>query len=257
MTDTEKRRLDETGFVVLEDFMGPRLLRELRDAVEALYAWEGDEAGAEFKKEPGCRRLANLADKGEVFRRIMVEPRLLDYISAVLGSDFKLSSLNARSVDPQASDAQPLHADMGAIADERGYWVCNSVWMLDDFTPDNGPLRVVPGSHRLRQLPQDVLDDLHAPHPDEVLVTGKAGTVVVMNAHCWHGGLANRTARSRTAVHVFYARRDKPQQLYQKKFLRPEVQAHLSPRQRDILALDDPHNDLVSAEVAVRSGFLK
>ncbi|MGE3806704.1 MAG: phytanoyl-CoA dioxygenase family protein [Gemmataceae bacterium] len=257
MTDTEKRCLEESGFVVLPDFMGADLLRELRDAVEALYAWEGDEAGAEFKQEPGCRRLANLADKGDVFRRIMIDPRLLEYIAVVLGPDFKLSSMNARSVEPHASSAQPLHADMGAIADEQGYWVCNSVWLLDDFTPENGPLRIVPGSHRLNKLPQEVLADVAAPHPDEVLVTGKAGSVVVMNAHAWHGGLANGTPRPRTAVHVFYARRDKPQQQYQKQLVRAEVQAALTPRQRHILALDDPHNDAVSAEVAVRSGFLK
>ncbi len=218
---------------------------------------EGERAGSEFKQESGCRRLANLVDKGDVFQRVIALPRLLEYVRHVLGPEIKLSSLNVRSVDAHWPEGQPLHADMAAIADERGYWVCNSVWMLDDFTPDNGPLRVVPGSHRLGKLPQDVLDDLHAPNPDEVLTTGKAGTVVVMNAHAWHGGLANRTSRSRTAVHVFYARRDKPQQLYQKKFLRPEVQAHLSPRQRDILALDDPHNDELCAQATVLSGFMK
>lgn len=257
MTAADKRQLDEQGFLVLEDFMGQELLAELRAQVEALFEAEGENAGAEFKQEPGCRRLANLADKGEVFRRIMVEPRLLAGIGHVLGPDFKLSSLNARSVDPHTSSAQPLHADMGAIADELGYWVCNSVWMLDDFTPDNGPLRIVPGSHRRRQLPQEELADAAAPHPDELLVTGRAGTVVIMNAHAWHGGLDNRTERPRTAVHVFYARGDKPQQQYQKQLVRAEVQAGLTPLQRRILALDDARNDEISVQVAVRSGFLK
>ena len=38
------------------------------------------------------------------------------------------------------------------------------------------------------------------------------------------------------------------------------VRVHLvgpEPELRDLLALDDPHNDRLSAEVAVRSGFLK
>ena len=81
------------------------------------------------------------------------------------------------------------------IPDEKGYWVCNTVWMLDDFTPENGATRMVPGSHRWGRRPQDVLDDPMAPHPDEVLLTGKAGSVAVMNAHMWHGGTANRTRR--------------------------------------------------------------
>jgi ectoine hydroxylase-related dioxygenase (phytanoyl-CoA dioxygenase family) len=78
-----------------------------------------------------------------------------------------------------------------------------------------------------------------------------------MNAHLWHGGTANRTARPRTAVHAFYCRRDRPQQQYQKQLLRPEVQAALSAELRHLLALDDADNDRLSATVAVRSGFLK
>src|SRR5205823_9400758 len=142
-------------------------------------------------------------------------------------------------------------ADMSAIADEAGFWVCNSVWMLDDFTADNGALRLVPGSHNWRRLPQQALDDPLADHPDQVLVTGRAGTVVVVNAHAWHGGTANRTAAARTAVHAFYCRRDRPQQQYQKRLLCPEVQLALSPQLRDLLAVDDPLNDQLSAEVAV------
>jgi len=34
------------------------------------------------------------------------------------------------------------------------------------------------------------------------------------------------------------------------------VQDSLSPELRDLLALDDPHNDAVSAAATVRSGFL-
>jgi ectoine hydroxylase-related dioxygenase (phytanoyl-CoA dioxygenase family) len=146
---------------------------------------------------------------------------------------------------------------MSAIPDEKGYWVCNTIWMLDDFTPDNGATRMIPGSHKWGRRPQDVLDDPMASHPDETLLTGKAGCIAVMNAHMWHGGTANRTSAPRLAMHAFYCRRDKPQQQYQKPLLRPEVQAALSPECRQILALDDPLNDELSATVTVRSGFLK
>jgi ectoine hydroxylase-related dioxygenase (phytanoyl-CoA dioxygenase family) len=257
MTPKEQHLLDTTGYVVLDGFMSSPLLGELRTRVEELFAEEGTQAGAEFKQEAGSRRLANLIDKGDVFRRVLGMPELLAYVGHVLGPEFKLSSANARSVNPHADDSQPLHADMAAIADEKGYWVCNTVWMLDDFTTDNGAIRVVPGSHRLGRLPQEVISDLKQPHPDEVLVTGKAGTVVVMNAHAWHGGTGNRTSAPRTALHLFFCRRDKPQQQYQKRLLRPQVEGELSSELRRLLALDDPLNDSLSAEVAVRSGFLK
>lgn len=257
MTDDERRQLDEQGYVLLPGMMGPDLLAELRASIARLFDDEGDRAGLEFRQEPNAHRLANLVDKGEVFRRAIVLPALLQYIRHVLGPDIKLSSLNARSADPGSEDGQPLHVDMGAVPDEAGYWVCNTIWLLDDFTPDNGATRVVPGSHRWGSRPQDVLDDPMAPHPGEVLVLGPAGSIAVMNSHLWHGGTANRSAAPRLAMHAFYCRRDKPQQQYQKQLVRPEVQASLAPEVRAMLALDDPLNDTLSAAPVERSGFMK
>jgi ectoine hydroxylase-related dioxygenase (phytanoyl-CoA dioxygenase family) len=257
MTSQEREGLDRDGYVVLEACMGGELLQELRARILELFDEEGDRAGSEFKTEEHARRLANLVDKGEVFRRAIALPPVLEAVRHVLGGDCKLSSLNARSADPHTDVGQPLHVDMSAIPDARGYWVCNTVWMLDDFTLQNGPTRMVPGSHQWGSRPQDVLPDPLAPHPQEVLLTGSAGTIAVMNAHLWHAGTANRTAAPRLAMHGFYCRRDKPQQQYQKGLLRPEVQASLSSELRWILALDDPLNDQLSAAVTVRSGFMK
>jgi hypothetical protein len=256
LTQSETEQLDNLGYLTLPNFF-PDLLEPLKKRIHELFAAEGDRAGSEFKQEPGCRRLANLVNKGDIFQQLIAHPRLLPYIRHVLGDAFKLSSLNARSVDPHWTKSQPLHADMAAIADDQGFWVCNAVWMLDDITPENGPLRAIPRTHHLRKLPADILTDLEKPHPDEVLITGQAGTVVIMNAHLWHGGLGNHTAHPRTALHAFYCRRDKPQQQYQKQLLRPEVQTKLSAEVRDLLALDDPLNDQLSSRPRVTSGFLK
>ena len=256
MHEEHKRQLDEEGYTVLDGVMGDELLGALRGRILRLIDEEGDKAGSEFRTEEHARRLANLVDKGEVFQRAITLPEVLDGVRHVLGEP-KLSSLNARSADPNSDAGQPLHVDMAAIPDEHGYWVCNTIWMLDDFTAQNGATRVVPGSHKWGQRPQDVLADPNLPHPDEILVTGRAGGVVVMNAHLWHGGTANRTSAPRLAMHAFYCRRDKPQQQYQKQLLRSSVQQQLTPELRHLLALDDPLNDAISANVAVRSGFMK
>jgi hypothetical protein len=67
LTTSQERELDENGYLVLDDFMSSDLLLRLRDRIEALFRQEGDAAGAEFKQEPGCRRLANLVDKDPLF----------------------------------------------------------------------------------------------------------------------------------------------------------------------------------------------
>jgi ectoine hydroxylase-related dioxygenase (phytanoyl-CoA dioxygenase family) len=224
MTAEQTRQLQQDGVLVLRGAMDAEWLEELRAAVARQLAIEGANAGAEFRKEEHAERLANLVDKGEVFRRVICHPELLDAAEAVLGGDFKLGSLNYRGADPHSNSAQPLHCDMGMVPDAAGNAVFNSIWLLDDFTPENGATRYVPGSHTWGKLPQQVLSDPQAPHPGERLALGAAGDVILMNAHLWHGGTANRTGATRRSLHAFFVRGDQPQQQYQKRLLRPETQ---------------------------------
>lgn len=254
---SESRQLRERGYVVLEDFIMPDRLQRLRDRVERVYAQEGESAGHEFRHEDHVRRLANLVAKGEEFEDLVADSAILKRVECVLGPDFKLSSLNARSANPYENCRQPLHIDAGAIPDERGYWVCNTIWLLDDFTPENGATRCIPGSQDWRLNPVETLEDPLAAHPEEVLVTARAGAVVVMNAHMWHGGTENRTAAPRRALHAFYCRADKPQQQYQKVLIPEEVQLRFRREVRKILALDDLSNDEISSKSTGASGFLK
>jgi hypothetical protein len=244
--------LERDGYLILKGFMSESLLARLRERTDELFAAEGDSAGSEFRQEPNAGRLANLVAKGEVFEEIVSMLSVLDHIREVLGPRFKLSSLNARTAPPQSDSHQPLHVDGGLLPDEHGYAVCNTVWMLDDFTPENGALRAIPGSHRWGRRP-----DQDEVHPDEILITGRAGTVVVMNAHMWHGGTANRTGKPRRALHGFYCRYDIAQQQYQKALIPPDAQARMSPALREVLALDDPLNDELSSSMTMASGFLK
>jgi len=94
----------------------------------------------------------------------------------VIQRPFKLVSLNGHDPLP-GHGQQKLHSDFGGTrGDGRGQQT-NALWMLDDLTAENGPTRVVPGSHRWPDLPQDKVDDLLAPHPQETYITGPAGSV--------------------------------------------------------------------------------
>ena len=256
LTAQECQQLDDTGTLFLHDFASPERVQALRQRIAEVFAQLGDQAGAEFKQEPQTDRLANVVNYGKIFEDLIAEPKVLAAVGHVLGNEFKLSSLNARSARPHSDWVQPLHCDMGLLPDARGNSVCNVIWLLDDFTTENGATRYVPGSHRAGKLPNDVLTDALAPHPDEQLVLAEAGTVVVINSHVWHGGTANLTAKPRLALHSFYCRRDIPQQQYQKQLLDAAVQAQLSPALRWLLALDDPLNDALGTLDHPKSGFL-
>ena len=233
LADETRERLDRDGYAVLLGVLSGQELEAIRIRLAELLVAEGEAAGLEVHQEAGTNRLADLVNKGPMFKPCFTEPRVLACVGHVLG-DFKLSSLNFREALPGQGN-QALHADYGGPAPDSGFQVCNSIWLLDDFTADNGATRVVPGSHRSDTVPRLAMPDPTAAHPDQVLLIAPAGTVVVFNSHVWHGGTVNHTDRPRRALHSYFARRERGQQTDQKKYLRPETLAGLSPAARFVL----------------------
>lgn len=241
MDKDQREQLDRQGFVLLKNVLSAEDVGQVLARLEALWVEEGDQAGAENYLEPGVRRLANLAAKGAIFRRLLCHPAVLDVVGTVLGKSIRISMLNARDALPHSEAKQPLHtdADHGAKADAQGYLVCTAIWMLDPFTRENGATRLVPGTHLHSTLPKEAMADVYGPHQSEVYVTGAAGDVFIFNGHCWHAGRSNTTDGTRRAILAHYARADQPQRLNQRQPLSAEVQAQLNPLERDILGLDD------------------
>ncbi|HEX4290187.1 MAG TPA: phytanoyl-CoA dioxygenase family protein [Trebonia sp.] len=232
LDQTTRERLDRDGYAPLPGVLTDAQLSQARARVAELAAAEGDAAGREVHQEAGTDRLADLVNKDPVFEVCFTDPRLLACVAHVLG-DFKLSSLNSRAALPGAG-LQALHQEGGPVG-LGPYQVCNSIWLLDDFTEENGATRVVPGSHRRTVSPRDSVPDPHAPHPEQVTLTAPAGTVIVFNSHIWHSGTRNNTDRARRAVHAYFTRRDGTQQLNQREYIRPETRARLSPAAAYIL----------------------
>ena len=241
----EARSLDEQGFVAFRSLLGQETVEQLRARFEDLIKAEGANAGKEVDtKEAGVRRLADLVNKGPEFDVCYSQPKVLSAIAHVFQQrEFKLSSLNGRDAAP-GTGAQPLHEDWNDYKQDGSFrqagdpsYVVNSLWMLDDFTPDNGATRVVPGTHKMR-APRFYLDNPLDQHPDEVKVTGSAGTVVVFNSHLWHGGTNNTSGRVRRALHSYFVAREFDQQLNQRSYITRVTYDRLSPAQRYLLDVE-------------------
>lgn len=132
----------------------------------------------------------------EAWRALGVLPIVHEPIVELLGGPTQVRFFG-RSPAPGLGD-QRLHADAG----DEGPTIVRvaSVWMLDDFDAENGATRIVPGSHLHRRQPDGVR------HPDEVVVTGLAGDVLLFDAHLWHAGGRNVSQRQRRSVQMFWSR---------------------------------------------------
>lgn len=234
--------LDTYGYLNLGQLLTDKQVKQVNDRIDELMQAEGENAGAELAeskyirhpKEEGADRLANLVNKGSVFDVFYTHPRVLAAIEAVLGQEYKLSSLNYRAAKPNQG-LQKLHVDWKNTVVNGSYKVCNSIWLFDDFTADNGSTRIVPKSHKLSSLPDEVMADPLDKHPDEIRIIAPAGSVFIFNSHVWHGGTTNQTDQVRRSIHSYFCSREQPQQIDQKKYITEETSQRIGEKGRYIL----------------------
>jgi hypothetical protein len=256
LSQAQREALDRDGFFIVPDVYSPAECRAMGEAFDRLKAVEGERGGHEVHVEPGVPRVSNIFNKTDAFDACLACKPLLAASHYLLG-EFKLHGANLR--DPvKGQGHQDLHVDVPKhFADD--WWVSNGILLFDDMRLDNGPTRVVPGSHRWPPINVPYVNvgdwqpapltaeeqarvpaDLGAPYPGEVRVTARAGSVIIINSSLWHSGTRNESGDRRRVLHLTYTRRDLPQQLHQRDYLTPELYERMSPAQRFLMDIEAP-----------------
>src|SRR5271169_937712 len=254
LTPEQRRKFDEEGYFVVEDVFDPAEVAEMRSEFDRLRSIEGEFGGHEVHIEPGAPRLSNLFNKSPAFDRCLsCKPPMA--AAAYLLGEIRVYSLNARN-PLKGQGQQPLHSDVPRVT-PTDWRVVNSMVMLDDMTDANGATRVVPGSHkwvpinvpdvnmaevkRVEVRPEEepiIPKDSMAPHPQEIKLTGKAGSVAVINGHIWHGGTLNESGAPRRVLHLAIGRRDLAPQFSDREHLTPELYERTNAPQKYLLDIE-------------------
>jgi ectoine hydroxylase-related dioxygenase (phytanoyl-CoA dioxygenase family) len=182
------------GFVVVPDVLDAATLARLREAFSPTPT-SGTQHVRVTPETPGYPAWAALPE----------HPILRTAAEALLGREFHVGDLHGRNPLPGFGQ-QGLHADWPARTAPNVCHVVTALWMLDDFTVENGATRVVPGSHRLPGAVPRALAQPLAHHPDERVVTGRAGSVLLLDGHLWHSGRWNTSEAGRRCVQMVVRR---------------------------------------------------
>ena len=257
ITADQAQQLDGKGFFIVENVISQIAVEKMRSEFERIHALENNQGGHEVHVEPGARRISNIFNKTDAFDTCLEIPEVLGASHYLLG-EIKVHGANLR--DPvQGHGDQALHVDVPKKFDDD-WWVVNSMIMLDEMTMENGPTRVIPGSHRWAPInvpvvnqgdwepmplsPEDeakVPKNLNSPYPGEIYVTAPAGSAIICNSSMWHSGTLKKSNDYRRMLHLTYTRRDLPQQLVQLDHLTPELYNRMSSVHRYLLEIEPPH----------------
>jgi ectoine hydroxylase-related dioxygenase (phytanoyl-CoA dioxygenase family) len=184
--------LDHAGYVVVVDALDEQWVTRLRRAFEVAPIQASGTQHVE---------IVDSTPEVESWRALEYHPALVAAAEHVLGGARRLVDIHGRNPLPGFGQ-QGLHTDAVPRAPGDPYSVFTTLWMLDDFTVENGATRVVPGSHLQPRPIAKALAQPLARHPDEIIPVGRAGSALMLNGHLLHSGRRNDSKGPRRAVQM-------------------------------------------------------
>ena len=124
--------LNDVGFVVIPNLIAPNRLAQLSAAYDSAVASASSDDVVVGRT---TTRVHDFVNRGSEFDELYVCQPLLKACCQVIGQPFKLSSMLARTLHPNAQ-AQGLHIDFKP--DEERFPMVSFIWMVDEFRSDNG-----------------------------------------------------------------------------------------------------------------------
>jgi ectoine hydroxylase-related dioxygenase (phytanoyl-CoA dioxygenase family) len=218
----------EKGFAVVPGPFGPGELTGVLSDVDR--AIDQCPSGDVYTGSTGTNvRMEGLLDRAPSLAAVFTHPLLLKVASKKIGGPFRLSSFHLRTVLPGA-EAQVLHQDVAP--GEDGWPLIGFMFMVDEFSAQNGATRFVSGTESLASMPEI----LKRAHPDEERACGGPGSMVIFDGSVWHGFGANRSANSRRGVYgALIPQRAKPARDFSAT-LPPMIWDQLSAESRELLS---------------------
>lgn len=141
--------------------------------------------------------------RGGPFLEVYGHPALLSIGEAIFGPNFVPLGLNMVIKRPGYGVSIPWHRDPSGFRLQPGI---NAGIYLDDATPENGMLYVVPGSHKLdcRIDLQELVEEHGFAIPGAIPVPAKAGDVVVHSENVLHGSRVSHGHSTRRVIYYCF-----------------------------------------------------
>ncbi|MCY3851278.1 MAG: phytanoyl-CoA dioxygenase family protein [Acidimicrobiaceae bacterium] len=228
----------ENGYAFVEQALTPRQLAALvadfaawvEESREHSEPYGGTPANrARFDLEadhnpqrPALRRVASPVDVSDAYLEAMRDNRALDAVAQLIGPDVEYNNSKINAKHPGSATEVKYHQDF-MFQPHTNEDLIAVLFFLDGVTLENGPLKVVPGTHL-----GDLFDHWHdgvytgavsaeveAAHAaDAVAVHGPAGSACLMHTRLLHGSAPNDSDKPRTLFICEYRAEDsKPLQV--------------------------------------------
>ncbi len=235
MATLDQQQIDffwRNGYLVVENAVDEQTLAALRsdfttwvdESREHTQAYgEAFDGRARFdveaghsKASPALRRVNAPVEISPAYYRAMTESRMAEMVAELIGPNVKFHHSKINSKLPGGKTAVKWHQDFPFTPHSNDDLI-TALLMVDEVTDENGPLEVLPGSHKgeIHSLWHDgvftgAIDDTTAQQCQQqsVKCMGTAGSVCLMHTRLLHGSAPNLSTAPRTLFISVYSAED-------------------------------------------------
>ena len=227
----QAEQFDRGGYLVLEDVFSPEEMACLQKEAGAMLGDPASLAPDTIITEPGGHEIRSIFEihvQNRAMARLAADERLAGVARFLLGDEVYLHQSRLNYKPGFAGKEFFWHSDFETWHVEDGMPRMRALSMsvlLSENTPHNGPLMLIPGSHRhyltcVGETPEDhyksSLKKQEYGVPDEHRLTelahelgivaplGKPGTVIIFDCNVMHGSNGNITPFPRANVFLVY-----------------------------------------------------
>lgn len=227
LTDDQLRAFDDHGYLHLGQVADDRLFRAMQQRIDQIMLGEVVYEGMFFQLDSTTGNYGDLSGSGwagpslkyrkiqeleqdPIFLEYLQQPLFRDLTRRLVGEEISVFRAMFMNKPAGAGTVLPYHQDGGSQWGlDRERFV--TVWTaLDDATPANGCVEVIPGSHKLGLLSEHghtitaEQEAEHAPEGKAVALAVPAGHALLLHNYLLHRSGVNRTEHPRRAFSVVY-----------------------------------------------------
>lgn len=183
------------GYAVIPELITRERAHEARNLILALA--EEDRAAGKLIAQHGRWRL-RLSGRGDIFMELASHNLIRQVASTLLGDGFVIGGLSAHAIT-KGAPPQGVHIDYPYSVMNEPFpeppLQMQAIWVLDEFTADNGATRILPHSQKSRRRP-----DRQEFYADSISILCPAGSLILSHGGLWHDSSTNRTDETRVAI---------------------------------------------------------
>lgn len=225
--------VDTRGYTLLPGFLDKNKVRALKSSLRKAVN-EYKPVSCSEQSVLDRYHIHDMLNRDILFARLLEDPRLQQLVAPHLGESWIMYAMTSSSVPPGGKNfASRLHVDSPRHV--PGYhFNIGLIWTLDNYTADNGGgLKVLPGSHSIGQVPDEVFFEKYC---EQILCP--AGTLIVFSARLFHRTSTNKTNQWNHSMTLNACRSFMKQRMDWVRFVRSDVSNQLNHQARRLIGFD-------------------